>query len=555
MPKRKDLLMIVGTNIKRTELHDYKLAMSRDRDITKLIFKGTFDVNWKPLIIIIGFFVFGLGINLVGLSNTFGSFISVFSGRIDLIIFFVMAVFLFAAINQTKNDIKTIVEKSDKAIKCLVYIFKRKAPRYPLQLWDVLQASIIDAQIAASAERLFDTDVSIIYGGQPYYDISAIDSIYIKWETTKPIPFSKIKKHLNKFFDQYAQKTIVGEIERRYFSKEERLQVSNCVFGVLFLSEYLHDFYVEFLEDIFNTNKTCNKKIFIDCSEIKKKGEKSVEKMRHIAQTIAGYSTNPEYFTFSKKDECIVTLKICDIDFFDRDVKGYTDKIAHKNEQLRLPVKKIIAIPVKNTEMYDGSVLPSMLEDRVDLKRRFSSAMVLGGAEQNIVLCYLINRYKWRFDNNVPGHKYHNFGFAENEFDAHANIDFLVGTEGFVYGEAKRLRAQTEDKTNCNIAEVFNIKIDGLKYAFIYGYHAVTTKITSLKYLVFLNDNDNEKYTEFIPSEKENSSKHRITYQLIHNDSSDFDKLCEFWDKDDHINQDKQSLLETLAKIEVQMGE
>lgn len=76
MLKEKNILMIVGTNIERTKIREYKQAVSHDRDIKKLIRKGTFDVNWKPLIIIFGFFVFGLAINLYGLLSSISSFFS-----------------------------------------------------------------------------------------------------------------------------------------------------------------------------------------------------------------------------------------------------------------------------------------------------------------------------------------------------------------------------------------------------------------------------------------------------------------------------------------------
>jgi hypothetical protein len=190
---------------------------------------------------------------------------------------------------------------------------------------------------------------------------------------------------------------------------------------------------------------------------------------------------------------------------------------------------------------------------------------VLGGAEQNIVLSNLINKYKWRFDGTQKASApFYYLGFAENIFDsfglinnqghpnaAPGNIDFLVGTEGFVYGKHNGfIRSKIETDESKNKAEVFRIDINDIHYYFVYGYHAVSTKIATLKYFVYNESDDETIRNTFIPGGR----RSRITYSLKYMPNPSFRGLCTFWDHRDPINSDKNTLLEKLDNIEVEIA-
>lgn len=582
-----NMLFITGTNVERTSVKKFKREISHDRDIKKLIRIGLFSVKWIPFvglglvatlfILFIVPFIRGIKYNaeldvytniLNWVQNALTFDLSPIPIAVTCILF---AIILAGTIVEIIRYIIELKEKLPAFRKAIRVIFKLKPPKTPLELWDVLQASIMDAQLTTSAERLFDTDVSLIYGGIPYYELLLVDSVYLKWEGSN-ISYRRIKSHYRKFFRDFAKKTLRSEIDSKYFSNQPRLQVSNCVFGVLFLSEYLQSF--------IQSQKLCNNgKYLIDCNciqnGVKDKYSNRYFRTNHKSEGVAykaamevmGYSTNPTFFTFSKDSDFNVTLKVCNIDFIgidkkegSRNSRREVDQFCKRNEIIRIPIKKLISLPFDQKNSNDP--LPPLVLNPKNRTIKFKDVLVLGGAEQNIVLSNLINKFKWRYDGTINANaQYYYLGFAENIFDsfglennldqpntAPGNIDFLVGTEGFVYGKLNGfIRSKIEQDESKNKAEVFRLDINGIHYYFVYGYHAVSTKIATLKYFVYNESTNKRIRNTFIPGKYNN----RITYSLIYAPHPDFKGLCAFWDLQDPINSDKFALLEKLNNIDV----
>ena len=98
-----------------------------------------------------------------------------------------------------------------------------------------------------------------------------------------------------------------------------------------------------------------------------------------------------------------------------------------------------------------------------------------------------------------------------------------------------------DGKDHCRYAEIFKLEINELSYYFIYGYHAVATKIATLKFFVYLSENKEESLFS--------SKVKRITYKLSCPLGQTFDLLKTFWDDGDPINSNRDSLLAKLKEI------
>ncbi len=609
----RNMLFITGTNVERTRIKKYKEEISHDRDIKKLIRTGTFALKWKPLIGIILSF---LSIITFIISNPFLStnleegivynvnkwaqtIIPLEYNFIPLYVAIILILSTLLSMIMQVVDYISAFSKKGKGIKrALHFILGAHAPRTPLELWDILQASIMDAQLTTSAERLFNTDVSLIYGGMPYYELHLVDCIYIKWEGLQKVSRSTVRHHFRRFFRKFSATTLISEAEKKYFSKDSVLQASNSVFGTLFLSEYIQSF-------IKSRKIEFNGKFEIDCSSIlndnfTKKNHfttnlKSNALAYRVARELMGYSTNPTFFTFNTSSEPNLKLKICRIDFigvdkspsakcthFKSDIKVSKEKIStHKTKDqmsareirnycrrngiIQVPVKKLISLPYGQIEI--GDPLPPSILSPKNRLISFSDVLVLGGAEQNVILSNIINTYKWRFDfekSNEANFHYH--GFAENVFDMFGlklkdggivrtpgNIDYLVGTEGFVYGNWRYLRSKIQEQDDGkveehrNMAEVLKLKIKDTTYYFIYGYHAVATKIATMKFFVYNESTDKDIRDKYLPDDR----KKRLTYEMTFPMRPDFYGLLDFWDIEDPINSSKDALLEKLERINV----
>lgn len=562
--KKKNFLFILGTNIERTKIKAYNRAISRDRDIKRLIRQG----NHTRTRVVINFLACLIALCLGALTcarispviEVYKKLLSGTAGIASILALLTYAVSvpsLFQYVSELKGSAK-------ETRKCVHHILSGRALKTPLELWSVLVASIMDAQLTTSAERLFNTDASVIYGGMPYYEPMVIDSVYIRWNGLTNRSYHELKRHFKKFFREYARKTILGEVEQKYFSSERRLQVSNCVFGILFFSEYLQNFIGRF-------NLQHETKFFIDCTNVTDKSNTVSPQCVQAAKEVMGYVTNPKFFTFHK--ECTtgnISLKICRLDFMDDDAhtaSTFWKKLLKalesarcnhqykKNKILRIPLKKLVVLPVKQSN--PKNPLPGTMYQPEKVSDNFEAALVLGGAEQNSVLSNLINTYKWRYDGDkeVPA-EYHNLGFAENILDSSGltgsdggpsrmavDADYMIGTEGFVYGSSSRIYAKEDYQGNhdTHMAEIFKLTINEFPYYFIYGYHAVATKIATLKFFIYLEKGDKDN----IPSDH----NRRITYKLYSPDGGAFAQLRNYWDEGDPINRDKAFLEEKLNSI------
>lgn len=598
----RNMLFITGTNVERTSIKNYRQAISHDPDIKKLIRKGIYLIKLKPIVsmslsiislLIIPVFKLLLSFYQAMLSSSIGGVEIIkifFSFDITLVpkttaaLFFALSIIQY--VKAGKDYRKEFKEKKPTLRRALKFVFCAKAPKTALELWDILQASIMDAQLTTSAERLFDTDVSLIYGGMPYYHTILLDSIFISWKGSETANPNAIRKHYKQFFKEFSRRTILGEIEQKYFFDENHLQVSNCVFGILFLSEYLQSFIAEFFPK-------SEGKFYIDCDDLKtdssvtnseKKSQVNLE--FDATREIMGYATNPTFFTFSNQECTQDRIKIHQIDFIGTksifgslpvytDAKNISAKIKmllsnlraiiknvlrkiqlsqeyYKNGVIRIPLKKLIAIPYGQYDIENP--LPQTLSFAG--VQQPTKALVLGGAEQNIILSVLINKFKWMNDRNgISDSDFNYYGFAESAFDTRGllqtqfhnrvvpdGVEYLIGTEGSVYGIPTRdVRGKLIGKDHCRYAEIFKLKINELTYYFIYGYHAVATKIATLKYFVYLSEQENELLSSTNPE--------RITYKLSCPLGKSFELLRKFWDEGDPINSNREYLLAKLKNI------
>lgn len=218
----QNMLFITGTNVERTSIKNYRQAISHDRDIKKLIRKGLYSTRFNPIasmllsmlsIIIVP--SWKLIVSLLDAINnanlTWGELVKIlFSFDIKLVSTITAVLFIVISIFQymkAGSDYRKEFQKDKPDLRrAFKFLFCSKAPKTPLELWDILQASIMDAQLTTSAERLFDTDVALIYGGMPYYETMLLDSIYISWEGQEKIKPVKIQKHYREFFQRILKK-------------------------------------------------------------------------------------------------------------------------------------------------------------------------------------------------------------------------------------------------------------------------------------------------------------------------------------------------------------
>lgn len=593
----RNMLFITGTNLERTMLKDFQRVICRDRDIRRLIRIGRYELRWKPVVSMIGFLVilsWFIGSICEPLSELIEKLPLYFLRLVPLAIsFFPFATFA-SFIQSTPDQIKKFSFKWKELKPAFGFIFKSIPPKSPLELWNILQGSIMDAQITTSAERLFDTDVALIYGGMPYYELLLIDKIHFSWICSNDLNFRKINRQYNKFFRNYSKSTVLAEIRQKYYKDSVRLQISNCVFGILFFSEYLQSF----IRDNF---KPLKEKIYIDCSKLHppdtlvndyKELYQKLYKQYYAANELMGYCTNPSFFTFKEPKNPSITLVIDRIDIIEPKSQTGTVNIfkrlqtefelrcnernARLSGKLSVPIKKTISVPInqtdlcnpvpdlvlkhfsKDSETREALVLGGAEQNSKDSKTR--EALVLGGAEQNIIISNLVNAYKWRPDRTgQPQRDHHYYGFAENAFDSQGlleinpdqkippkGVEYLIGTEGFVYGlPDRKILGKKADENDQRCAEIFRLDLDGFNFYFIYGYHAIATKISSLKFFIHLANG----MTAYIPQ----NDRSRITYTLTNKKDGTFKELRDFWDEGDPINSDELSLKTKLNSISINL--
>ncbi len=564
-PAHVAYLFMSGCHLdKRNQAYLYQI-ISRDKDIRKLIRSANI-IAFPPILLFFVSFIFAI---LVGIYTSIQTAESLLSPQTSTTILWS---FIIPCIVITMCDIGRRCMRAKKEIislrALLQILIEKRLPRHPLDIWHLFPISPIDGQIALFAERLLhkrqeknSAVCSLKYTGEPHASHFLLDSIDIRWVFKKPTHFIKrhlIHRHYRKFLVKYASEQIIATAVHKMnpssASGGNRRQTSNCVFGLLFASLYLKEFKEKY--------GTQNEKIYIDLRNIP---ERDRRKMKSSIQFFTGVYD----FIFSDQDttpdnySVIMRIERYQIRELERSMpftrftfpgmmkrllitpwKNLCSSISASGP-IHIPVKRLFLQPSKDRH---NNQLP------LDNLAQEDSGIVvlLGGAEQNLSQCHLINRHRW---SDCSDHLMH-IGFAENQFDYQDrdHYEFLVGAEGFINGNhLGRVIAPDEDKNlkNRNSAEKIQISIDGRPIIILYGYHAISTKIAAGKF--FLHNINKPQCKTDKSSEEcmfENQPLELLkTYHFELSQSPEFEKLRTFWDEYNPIDNPISDPESTLSQI------
>ncbi len=359
---------------------------------------------------------------------------------------------------------------SVKLWKGICYLFKRKRPRCPSDLWNAYQGSVSDSQIINTAQSLIhhvekDYPVAGIYSGVPYFLPIFINAFGFRWHT-KGWNWVRRFRRWN-FFRKFALQTIFSKADDKVFSDvTKRPLSSNAVFGVLYSSSY---FLMEYnrLKKKHEKLKRKNK-IRDDASfKIRVYFNLGNSKENRIAKEWMQYVTVPELFEFVSESENM-DLEICQLYLGAR--RG-----GRPRRGILLPVKRYIVLP----DGWDKNQTP-FPQNTKKLYNNQTIMLALGGAEHNLALQSVIGYYRWHLDER-KGCK---VGIAENMFEPIDENDFLVGTEEMVYGITRRILSRdtfgSKNSSRKGTVYCMNLKVDPscwIKFYGVYGYSAMATKI------------------------------------------------------------------------------
>lgn len=540
----KKRIILVGNNVNKGELFDVMNLISRDRDIKNLIFRGRFMIflRFGGLLILLYYSISSLisedyfgqinQLNLIGSLNLFTQVVIIIS-----------IAFLVYGLVTSLNDIK---EQSMGIFKYLRYTLSKNVPHSPHDIWRFLQGSVADIQMYNTIRNLSAIDgngdnlkYDICYTGVPYYDTYCLDSIYIKWNPQK----GGISKYFTaegtyfsylSFLNKYCQSIIIAMAEKAYFREgNKHVEYSNSVFGMLFSSMY-------FKSEIERCNKKYEQKIKVN---IKIKDDESGIKKKLALEWMKMVLT-PDVFEISV-DGMDALIEVTDITLMGGSNKKVVEHKASINDigLRRIPIKRYIAIP------RDGEELPkSILRDGSGELE----VVCIGGAEQNMALQHAVNCYRW---DSIDDEK--KIGFAENVWDGVFCSDFLMGTEGLVYGVRDDVMGRVlDDKGISCKAEVYRLNFgkrdSSLSFYGVYGYSAMASKIAlcELIYCLDKTDRNGMKLRQFIPNEHM-EMKSILDYILTKEENKSIfeTKTGKEWDDKDLMNHAKD-LLEWLQKDE-----
>lgn len=471
--------LILGNNMDRKEIASVQERIYRDFDVKKLIYIGRGRLIRNLFIFVVSIVVFTNGV-LVDNPFELPEILTPFS----------LFLFIYGAIGTIK-EFPSFLAKSMNIWSQIKYRFSHTSPRHPADLWSFLQGSLADIQMYNVTKGLLDTnELNVQYAGRPYYDLYYIDSVSIRWIpmesqslVEKLESFYREKKQYQEFYERFSRRTFLAKADNKYFKNNNKvLERSNSVFGLLFSSEYFYDTLI------------CQNNSTFAGVEIKlKTEEKDNEKRELLAKEWMKYCLIPDVIDVSKEEKGRYTICVTDIQCGINSSKwGIWNEIkSWFSRDIRIPVKRFIAME-SNPLVVGGEYIS------------------IGGAEQNLALQSLINRYRWDGYENFEINKQAVFkqksklriGFAENRFECERKQDFLAGTEGLVYGIKDvvigRLNKQNENNYK---AECFVMKFDdGTKVFSIYGFSAMATKIALAKSIEARNDNS-ETGSQFIPGE------------------------------------------------------
>lgn len=434
---------IFGNNIDKNNLEKTKKSIAKDKDIRKLIFyaKGRMFI----LLSISIFVLSGVVKNyLVGFTEYTFNFkaenIREMLLSIAASIIIMMTIYL---------DFKSLSEESMNLINYIRYIFIGSLN--PLYYWNVNVGSVSDTQISGALVRSYDGKIDIYYAGEPYFKIKAIDSVYLRFYGNDVISKRKIKKIYRRRLHKFYVSTYIGNADQSLFiSKERKLQVSDAVFGILFMSQFLKDIYDEYYNSI-KDKKNSDSRIPIWCTIAQKENNE-------LAETYVKYCTSPDYFEWlsgskNKIKEGQFGIEICNISIFNEKFMGNV-----KDATIRVPVKRYVGVP-------SNGFVNRLKEKRV---------LMPGGAEQNLALQYFVSRYIWDKGTIKEGAI---LGIAENSFFDYHECDFLIGTEGLVYGITDTIKGRLVGESK-HVSELIYFCYDNLQFINVYGYSAIATKMS-----------------------------------------------------------------------------
>ena len=318
-----------------------------------------------------------------------------------------------------------------------------------------------------------------------------LDSIDVDWKIgkqTRLLKRHRIRHHYRSFFRQFAIQSVYAnatdKLNKIYSTNNAMRQTSNNVFGLMFASNYISSFLEKFDK---NKNHVC-----VNISDIQICDQQIIENvMQHI--------TSPYRFDIvtdkSKLSSYHLTLNVKQflITFPKEKVEESSigSKLIHYPKRLlrsmysQIAAKSPIHIPVKRLflKASNESDKPFILNDLSAFDENI--IVLLGGAEQSLPQCHLINRQRWTLGTSTAK----KIGFAENAFDSSDSVHyrFYVGTEGFVYGRYMNQIIAPDDSPNKAkraYAEKICLQLDQKDILILYGYHAISTKIAALKHFL-----------------------------------------------------------------------
>lgn len=439
-------IFIVGNNVDKKLVEKVRNVISRDKDIRRLISRGTTMIFLKFFLVLTAF-----GFSVYGLLGT--------EFRISFTIpGLIIAVFSFVSFCKDCMEMK---EKSMSIIGYMKYIFSKSRPGTPHDIWRYIPGSVADIQMVNTCKHVNDAEIGVMYAGMPYYDTIFIDRIYVRWHTEgkKMKWLHRLRQKISyyRFLDDFSQRTIIAMADKRYFKKENKhIEYSNSVFGILFSSMYIES-EVRRLDLTYSKE---NKIKIVIC--IKDKAE------RRYAEEWIRYCTNPDTFEIVPEGQPC-TLEITGISVL------RNQKSAKPGKSIAIPVKRFIALPVCKSSQ-DKSPFPDVTKTEEGC-----NIICIGGAEQNLALQACINSYRWQNKSDRTGCE---IGFAENVLDNVSDSGFLAGTEGLVYGvRGSVIGRMISSQTSSCRSEVYRLcwskpALKGVNMYGIYGYSAMATKMT-----------------------------------------------------------------------------
>lgn len=551
--KKVPYLFLSGNNVDKREQVKMSIAVEEDRDIQKLIRRGfRYGVVYKAgILAVINFVTFC--VTLYCSYDAAKQFLQNASPSLPIIGGFISSLLVFLwSLRSIRQDHKIFQEIHSKW-QLISMAIKKQFPKHPLELWHLYPASIIDAQIVLYAQRMLTqtakdcSPCSLIFAGGPYASTFLVDSIDIEWVYPSGVNLNlrKIRHHYQKYLRKYSTTAVLsnGLIERNAFEKggdKRRREISDCVFGVLYASGYLLSFLQEYFKKVTDYNN--NQKIYIDVSAL------PIDQQR-TARSVVEFITSPDYFTFdqtkSEQNSAVPILKIKQLNVYADQPPKYSKP--DKNT-LRLPMKRVFLKPFPLDASYDTWPLENL--------RLFKAnkMIVLGGAEQNLLQCHIINRHRWSDPQTHVGNATGcRIGFSENAFDFKDHTkrqNIIVGMEGYVYLTRDRTIAPDDlDPKHKfrNCAQMMFITLDGIDITFIYGYSAVATKIAAAQYFHYLHEleyNGDTAVQAYIPD----SSKLLIAYAFKY-EGDTWGKLINYWDHHNPFENLQLDVKDTLDKI------